>query len=311
MNQSAKLLLVDDEENFRFLLKAALKNIGFEVITAENGIEAIEMLDDVQPNLVLLDLNMPEPDGHEVCKRIKSMPEYMNLPIIILTSSDDLNDKLNSFEEGADDYITKDMDPLEMEKRIQAVLKRYLQNLDSNPLTRLPGNNIIQKAIQKRIENKGSFSVGYCDIDNFKAYNDKYGFVEGDRIILFCANVINDALKKNSNKEDFLGHIGGDDFVFLTTPDRSESICKAIVNRMENEIGQFYSDIDRANGYIISKDRKGTEQKFPLISISIANVSNEFKPIQSLAEVSKIASELKKAAKSKIGNSYVFDKRIH
>jgi diguanylate cyclase (GGDEF)-like protein len=310
MNQSAKLLLVDDEENFRFLLKAALKNIGFEVITAKNGIEAIEMLDDVQPNLVLLDLNMPEPDGHEVCKRIKSMPEYMNLPIIILTSSDDLNDKLNSFEEGADDYITKDMDPLEMEKRIQAVLKRYLQNLDSNPLTHLPGNNVIQKAIQKRIENKGSFSVGYCDIDNFKAYNDKYGFVEGDRIILFCANVINDALKKNGNKEDFLGHIGGDDFVFLTTHDRSESICKAIVKRMENEIGQFYSDIDRANGYIISKDRKGAEQKFPLVSISIANVSNEFKPIQSLAEVSKIASELKKAAKSKIGNSYVFDKRI-
>lgn len=310
MNQNAKLLLVDDEENFRFLLKAALKNIGFEVITAKNGIEAIEMLDEVQPNLVLLDLNMPEPDGHEVCKRIKSMPEYMNLPIIILTSSDDLNDKLNSFEEGADDYITKDMDPLEMEKRIQAVLKRYLQNLDSNPLTHLPGNNVIQKAIQKRIENKGSFSVGYCDIDNFKAYNDKYGFVEGDRIILFCANVINDALKKNGNKEDFLGHIGGDDFVFLTTPDCSESICRAIVNRMENEIGQFYSDIDRANGYIVSKDRKGTEQKFPLVSISIANVSNEFKPIQSLAEVSKIASELKKAAKSKIGNSYVFDKRI-
>lgn len=309
MSDTPCILLVDDEEEQRFMWEKTIARFGYEIHKAESGQQALDLLNDLQPDLVLLDLKMPGLDGHQTAIQIKNQPKYMNLPIIILTSSDDLNDKLNSFEEGADDYITKEMDSLEIGKRIQTVLRRYRQNLDSNPLTRLPGNNAIMNVIQKRIDETAPLAVCYCDLDNFKAYNDKYGFVEGDRIILFTAEVLQRAITEAGQADDFLGHIGGDDFVVLTTPDRAEQICQFIMLRLEESIGQFYSEEERQAGFILSVNRQGEKQKFPLISISIAIVSNQFRALGSLAEISRIAGELKKLAKKQAGNSYVFDKR--
>ncbi len=311
MTDDIKILLIDDEEEARFLIEAVLHELGYTVVCAADGPSGIRLLEKEQPHVVLLDLNMPEPDGHQVCMQIKRIPKYSNLPILILTSSSDLNDKLNSFQEGADDYITKDMDPQEMDQRIRAVMRRFRQNLDSNPLTHLPGNYVIQKAIQERIDGNTSFAVAYCDLDNFKAYNDKYGFVAGDEILLFIAEALRDAVRKYGADSDFVGHVGGDDFVFLSSHQDAPAICQAVITRIENEIGSFYDEADRAAGFIISKNRQGQKELFPLVSISIAVVSNHFKKIRSIAEVSKIASELKKLAKGKTGNSYVFDKRTN
>ncbi|MBD3223255.1 MAG: response regulator [Caldithrix sp.] len=309
MTHQVKLLLIDDEEDARYLLETALEGFGFDITTAADGIIGMHKLEEHAPDIVLLDLNMPDPDGHEVCKRIKADPRFMNLPIIILTSSDDLNDKLGSFEEGADEYITKEMDPKEMEKRIHAVLNRYRRSLDSNPLTRLPGNNAIQHILQKRIEASIPIAVGYCDLDNFKAYNDAYGFMKGDEIILFTANVIQKAVKHFGGEQDFIGHIGGDDFIFLTSPGVETTIAEAIIAAMDKGISQFYKKTDQQRGYIVATNRQGNKEKFPLISVSIAIVSNKVKRITSIAQVSKIAGELKKLAKQKTGNSYVYDKR--
>ena len=309
MMAKATIMLVDDEEEARFLWEATVRQFGYEVIPLSSGEEALRKLDAVRPDLMLLDLNMPGMDGHEVCQQIKQQPRFAQLPVLILTSSDDLNDKLYSFDEGADDYITKEMDPQEIEKRIETVLRRYRQNLDSNPLTHLPGNNIIQREIQKRIDENRQFSVAYCDLDNFKAYNDRYGFMEGDRVIRFCAEVMSEAIHEAGNQNDFLGHIGGDDFVFLTTPDKAEKLCRMIVKRMDAGIKRFYNSEDAERGYIVARSRQGVRQKFPLVGISIAVVSNANRPLRAPAEVSKIASELKKAAKQKEGSVYVFDQR--
>jgi diguanylate cyclase (GGDEF)-like protein len=309
-HKGIRILLVDDSADDRFLWKENLVLFGFEVIDVESGKEVISSIDQVAPDLLLLDINMPVMNGHEVCAYLRNIPKYANLPIIMLTSSDDLTDKISSFDEGADEYITKEMDRQEIEKRIVTVIRRYRQNLDSNPLTYLPGNNVIQVEIQKRINNGDFFSVGYCDLDNFKAYNDIYGFVQGDNIIRFCAEILQRSLKAHGNPGDFLGHIGGDDFIFVTSPDKCLSICRDVITQMETGIGNFYSPEDRGNGFIISTDRQGREQKYPLVTISIAIVSNETRSIQSLAEVSEISSEVKKMAKKLPGNSYAFDKRL-
>ena len=310
MQIRTKILLVDDNEEDRFLWEQTFLQFGFEIYTAGGGREAIATIDQINPDVLLLDLNMPEMNGHEVCRHLRLMPKYANLPIIILTSSDDIRDKVDSFDEGADEYITKEMDRQEIEKRLTSIIRRYRQNLDSNPLTHLPGNNVIQHEIQRRISANETFAACYCDLDNFKAYNDAYGFVEGDQIIRFCAETIKKSLKLYGNNNDFLGHIGGDDFIFLSTPDKAETICNHIFSLMDKGISGFYTEEDRNRGFIISKNRQGEEQQFPLISISIAVVSNDLRPISSLAEVSKIASELKKVAKNKLGNSYAFDQRI-
>ena len=309
MMSKTTIMLVDDEEEARFLWEATVRQFGYDVIPLASGEEALQKLDTLRPDLLLLDLNMPGMDGHEVCRQIKRQPRFAQLPVLILTSSDDLNDKLYSFDEGADDYITKEMDPQEIEKRIETVLRRYHQNLDSNPLTHLPGNNVIQREIQKRIDEGRKFSVAYCDLDNFKAYNDRYGFMEGDRVIRFCADILTEAVHEAGNRDDFIGHIGGDDFVFLTTPDKAEELCRRMVEKMDQGIVRFYNSEDAERGYIVAQSRQGERQKFPLVGISIAVVSNAHRPLRAPAEVSKIASELKKAAKQKEGSVYVFDQR--
>ncbi len=307
--ENIKILIVDDEDDQLALFEAIISSFGYEVFLAQSADEALDKIPIIKPNLVLMDKKMPGTDGIELCSMIKNMPKYVNLPVIMLTSSDALNDKLESFDEGVDDYIIKDMDHQEINIRIQAVLRRYKQNLDSNPLTYLPGNNIIHKTIQRLIDSDVHFSIVYADLDNFKAYNDQYGFAKGDEMILFVAEQIENTIHEHGNFEDFLGHVGGDDFIFITTPDKVTNICKSILWKMENKISSLYSDEDQKRGFIISKDRQDIVRKFSFVSLSLAIISNEDRKLYSIAEISKISGELKKLAKSKPGNSYVFDKR--
>ncbi len=310
MPERFKILLVDDSETDRFLWQEIISGFGYEVAAVNGGRAALEFVKTEKPDLILLDLKMPEISGLDVSRYLRTQPRYQNIPIIMLTSSDDLGDKLKGFENGVDDYVTKEMDLLEIEKRIQAVLQRYRQSMDSNPLTHLPGNNTIQSEIARRLQAFKPLAVAYCDLDHFKAFNDAYGFLEGDRVIRLTAKILQETVDALGNPEDFVGHIGGDDFIFLTTPDRVELLCRTILDRFGREVNQMFTAEDVQRGYFEAKNRQGKWEKFPLVAMSIAVVSNQKRPLQSLAEVSRIASELKKLAKSKPGNVFVVDQRV-
>ncbi len=305
-----EILIVDNDENDRFLWSAIVESFGHRVFTVESGQKALQFLQEHLPDLILLDLKMPGMSGIEVSNHLRTQPRYRNIPIIMLTSSDDLGDKLKSFEQGIDDYITKEMDHQEIEMRIEAVLNRYQKGLDTNPLTHLPGNNAIQHELQQRIERGLPFAVGYCDLDHFKAFNDVFGFLEGDRVIQFCAKILEQAVLQKGNPDDFVGHIGGDDFLFLTTPEKIEGICQQVLQQFATGIPRFYDDETLQKGYFEAPDRQGNKRQYPIMTMSIAVVTNQKRPITSLAEVSRIASEVKKKAKSKAGNVYVVDQRL-
>jgi diguanylate cyclase (GGDEF)-like protein len=309
MQEQYTLLLIDDEAQFRFMTKLGLEANGFKVLEAADGNEGLKILSKQRPDLVLLDLNMPDPDGHKVCDIIKNDESLRQLPVIILTTSEDLSDKLRRLEGGADDYITKTIDPKERAARIRAVIRRNLQNLDSNPLTHLPGNNKILEMINKRMHSEELFAVAYTDLDNFKAYNDKYGFKKGDEVILFTANVLNQAVKSRGTKKDLVGHIGGDDFVIISTPEAMGKIGEEIIRLLDGGIRRFYSKVDQEQGFVITKDRQGVAQKFPLVSISIAVVNNLRHTFTNIGEIVKIVTELKKFAKQKEGSILAIDKR--
>jgi diguanylate cyclase (GGDEF)-like protein len=248
---------------------------------------------------------MPQPDGHQVCDMIKNDVNLRKIPVIILTSSDDISDKLQGLDGGADDYITKYVDRRELEARIKSVVRRQRQNLDSNPLTHLPGNSVIQNLLMQKVDEKSKFSVAYTDLDNFKAFNDKYGFQRGDDVILFTARV----LKESCDNDDFVGHIGGDDFVIITAPQRINKITEKVVNKLDSGIIDFYDADDREKGYVETKNRQGDLQKFPFVSISIAVTTNVHRDFANIGEIVKVVTELKKFAKQKEGSSVVFDKR--
>ena len=189
------------------------------------------------------------------------------------------------------------------------ILRRTERDLEANPLTKLPGNVSILNELSKRIEAGSLFAVCYIDINKFKVYNDKYGFERGDEVIRQTARILIQARREAGTPENFIGHIGGDDFVIISTPEVVDKICKRIIGEFEKSVPAFYNAADLQKGYVISVDRKGVEQKFPLLSISIGVVTNETRKIDHVAQVGEIGAELKSYAKSLEKSSYVKDKR--
>jgi len=307
--QKAKILIVDDDPDILDILKITLDEENYDVIQASNGEDAVKLIQEKSPNLVILDYNMPRMNGKEVCQKVKQDFLLQHLPIVMLTGKGEIVDKVHGIDAGADDYIVKPFEPQELLARIRMILRRTQRDLEANPLSRLPGNIAILDEIRKCIDKKTLFAVGYLDIDNFKSFNDKYGFKRGDEIIKETARILIKNILEKGNPDDFIGHIGGDDFVFISTPDKIDEICNTIIQDFDKTIPNFYEEKDRKNGYIIAKDRQGKTQKFPFVSVSIGVVSNESRKISHVVEIGEIGAELKEHAKTLNKSNYVKDKR--
>lgn len=304
-----KILVVDDDPDIRDVIKLSLAEENYEVLEAENGEEALKHIQTKKPDLVLADYQMPILNGRELCSLVKKDLLLRHLPIIMVTGKGEIHDKIGGIDAGADDYIVKPFDPKELLAHIKMILRRTQIDLEANPLTRLPGNVSILSELSKRLESKKLFAVCYVDLDKFKAYNDTYGFEHGDEVIRETARVLIRATQEAGNPDDFIGHIGGDDFVVVTTTDKSDEVCKKIIDEFEKIVPYLYNETDRKRGYLQGHDRQGKEQKIPLISVSIGVVSNEFRAIEHVAQIGEIGAELKSYAKSLERSNYVKDKR--
>ncbi len=308
--EKEKILIVDDEPDILDVLKLTLQEENYQVIEAKDGVEALEIVKKKGPHLIILDFKMPRMNGDEVCEILKKDILLRHLPIIMLTSKREISDKVKGIDAGADDYMVKPFEPAELLARVKMILRRTASDLDANPLTRLPGNVSIINEIQGRIDKKEPFAVGYLDLDKFKTFNDEYGFERGDEVIRETARLIIRNTQELGNKNDFIVHIGGDDFVLITTPDKCDTICLKIIKDFDALAPNFYSEEDRSKGYIIGKDRQNKVYKAPLLSISIGVVTNEQTKLVHVAQVAQIGAEVKSYAKSmQKGSHYIKDKR--
>lgn len=290
-----KLLLVDDDPHLLRMLEFALKSKGYEVITARDGDEALDRYRETRPDLVVLDVMLPKRDGMQVCREMRQIGR--RVPILLLTALDDSPHKVEGFDVGADDYITKPFDLQELLARIHAHLRRASEEHALNPLSGLPANGPIQARIESVIRGRFRAAVLYADLDHFKSYNDVYGFSAGDRVILYTASVLQDVLRQYGNEHDFIGHLGGDDFVLLTTPDKMETIAHAVIERFESGISAYYLPEDIDKGGITTPDRQGHLRRFPIMTISLAAVVMEPGAFDSILAVAEVAAEMKRVAK--------------
>lgn len=307
MQQGQKILLADDSEAIRFLVSEVLTKAGFIVIQAQDGQEAIEKTYKENPDLLILDYEMPYKTGFEVVKEIRSRTGYLHVPIIIFTAVTDKSTKLEGLNLDIDEYLNKPADEDEIVARVKLLLKRSQQKMGSNPLTNLPGNPSIQNKLESAINAGKPFAVLYCDLNNFKAFNDKYGFEAGDRVLKNQANII---VKAAENvPESFVGHIGGDDFIVVCPFDYAETIAKRVIEQTDKTTPSFYNEEDRKNGYMLSENRKGEPEKFPLLAIGIGIVHNQGKPLTSIAQISERGTHLKSLAKQHTGSAYEKDPR--
>lgn len=304
-----KILIVDDEPDILDILKLTLSEEDYEIIEAQDGETTLKLVRTKAPDLVILDYKIPPPDGREVCRQIKKDLLLQHLPIIMLTAKGDIIDKVEGLNAGADDYIVKPFEPKELLARIRMILRRTERDLEANPLTRLPGNISILNELSNRLEKNELFAVCYLDLDKFKAYNDKYGFEHGDEVIREAARILIKVREEIGSPNDFIGHIGGDDFVYITTPDVVDRICNKIITDFDRVVPSFYNEEDRKKEFIVAKDRKGKETEIPFLSVSIGVVTNLHRKISHLAEIGEIGAELKTYAKQKEGSHYIKDKR--
>ena len=305
--ERAKILLADDSAAIRNLVSEILTDAGFTVITAEDGQDALDKIYKQNPDLLILDYEMPHKTGFEVVQDVRSHPGYLHTPNIIFTAVTDKDTKLQGLGLDIDDYLTKPTDADEVVARVKLLLKRNKQKMDSNPLTRLPGNPSIQARVEQEIQSGRKFAVLYCDLNNFKSYNDKYGFAAGDQVLLATSRLLIDAAQEDPTA--FVGHIGGDDFIIVCGLEHAENIAQKIVSEMSRLAPSFYNEQDREQGFMLSTNRKGETEKFALLSIGIGIVHNSLKPLTSFAQVSGIGAELKCLAKQHEGSYYTLDRR--
>ncbi|MFZ5801397.1 MAG: GGDEF domain-containing response regulator [Candidatus Omnitrophota bacterium] len=308
MVKKERILIVDDDPDILDVLSLTLSE-QYDVIQAHDGEEGLRYARTKSPGIVILDYKMPKLSGPQVCQELKKDILLQHIPVILLTGKSETTDKVTGINAGADDYIVKPFDPQELLARIRMILRRSQRDLDANPLTRLPGNVSIINELQMRLDSKQQFAVAYLDLDKFKSYNDKYGFEHGDEMIQETARIIIRAIKELGNGDDFIGHIGGDDFVFVTTPDRVDAVCQKIIQDFEAKAPTFYSEDERKRGYIAGTDRQGNIAKFPIVSVSIGVAANETRQFSHVAQINEICAELKEHAKKLERSNFIKDKR--
>ena len=306
-----KILVIDDSELIQRLIADILGEEGYEVYSAYSGEEGLEKVARIKPDLIILDIVMSGLTGLEVCRILRADVSNNLTPIIMLTAQVSEDDKLIGLELGADDYIMKPFNNRELISRVRNTLVRIERNRYANPLTGMCGNIEVQSELTYRLANNFEIAVIYCDLDNFKAFNDVYGFPKGDTAIRLTADVIRDAVQNVGNRDDFIGHIGGDDFIIITSWDKYEGICKMIIEDFDNKIVSLYNENDKKNGYIITKNRLGKVRTYPIMTISLAVVTNENNEYINPLEIGEAAAEVEKYVKTFTGSKYLKDRRVH
>jgi PleD family two-component response regulator len=304
-----RILVAEDELNLRQVLSLQLQGAGYDVVEAENGQVALDKAQALVPDLVLLDVMMPQMDGHEVCRRLRESFTTRHIPIIMLTAAGEEEARLTGLEGGANDYIIKPWVKRELELRIKNALDWSLQQRSASPLTGLPGNQSLTLEIKKRVESKTPFAMLQIDIDFFKSFNDHYGYTRGDVAIQALARNITEAAQKHGGGADFVGHIGGDDFVMLTETDRAELVGEEIIAAFNLAVRDLYDPEDRDRGHVEVLNRRKVRERFPLMSLTISMVSTDRTPISHLAELIDVAQELKTHGKGIPGSVLVGERR--
>lgn len=307
--EAKKILIIEDDKDIRNVVKDFLHEQGYTVLIAEDGSSGLQKAASENPSLVLLDVGLPDMSGYEVCRRIRSIASLRYTPVIMLTARTSEQAEINGFKAGADDYVAKPFKPGQLLARIQTAIGRNLRELGANPLTLLPGNVTIHQEIQNRIEINKKFAVLYFDLNNFKAFNDRYGFVRGDKAIKLTANILTSCLRNWGGKDHFLGHVGGDDFVAIASTHDVDPLCETLIRQFDELIPRIYDDEDREKGKIPAVDRKGHTIEVPLMGLAIAVVTNRQKAFQHPGEIALIAGDLKKWLKAKNKSAFVVDRR--
>ena len=299
-------IIDDDETSIEIFRELFRDDPDYKFISVKT--EQIDIALKNIPSLIVINEDAIDRNVIELCRRIRKDEDNTITPVIVVSSNGSRSHRMKILNESVEYFIKKPVDEGYLYYTVKNLNRLLKTNRTVSPLTGLPGNVQIHSELKKRMLNEEEFSVMYLDLDNFKSYNDVYGFLKGDKIIQFTANVITEEIHANG-ETGFVGHVGGDDFIAIVPYTQVENLCQRIIARFEREINSFFSEEDAEKGYIEIENRRGIVEKFPLTSISIAVVVVDKNRFANILEIGDVAAQVKHAVKGVMGNSYMINRR--
>jgi DNA-binding response OmpR family regulator len=282
VSDSKKILIIEDDTDLAEMLSAYFRVQGFKVATAGWGEDAVQMAAEENPDIVVLDIRLPDIDGYEVCRRLRQNRVTRHIPVVFLTEKRERDDKLSGLELGAVDYITKPFDIQELRLRVRNVLRRFGLHTLVNPVTGLPEGHLVQEQLQEMLK-KTEWSLIFTGLRGLNRFRDRYGFVAADDVIRAVSLMLNNALQESGAETDFVGHIDGAEFVIITSPDRSGRLIDNCLSRLQPSIQYFYPAIDRAQ-----LDQLPHSER---LTVQVTTLSSQDGVFQSVAELRTALSQ--------------------
>jgi len=289
----ARLLVVEDDVDIGNMLKIYFSGMDFDVDVAVRGSEALEKTKQVLPHLIVLDIMLPDIDGYEVCRNLRTNLRTSHIPVIFLTQKDERSDKLQGLELGADDYITKPFDIEELKLRVQGAINRAKRESLTDPRSGLPAASLIENQLRNIIR-QGGWALLDMKINHFEGFKDVYGFVAGDDVLRFTAMLIGEVVDEVGNNTDFIGHAGGDNFIVITTEEKAEGLRSRLKERFDQEVQTHYNFIDRQQGFVQAPASDGATVKVPFMTMSIGIVSPSAHSFADIREITELAAEARR-----------------
>ncbi len=287
-----RLLVVEDDADIQNMLKIYFGGLDFEVDTASRGADALEKTRSVLPHLIVLDIMLPDIDGYEVCRTLRTNTRTSHIPVIFLTQKDERSDKLQGLELGADDYITKPFDIEELKLRVTGAIRRSERESLTDPRSGLPAGRLIEEQLRRIIRETGWALLDFR-INHFDAFRDVYGFVAGDDVMRFTAMLLNEVVDELGTPSDFIGHAGGDNFIVITAEASANAIRDRMKQRFAEEVQSHYNFLDRQQGFI-QVPRDGTSVQTPFMTLAVGVVSPSRQSFADIREITELAAEARR-----------------
>ena len=300
-----RALVVDDEQDLGEMVRLALTQRGYTVDVAVNGTQALEQLQATLPDVILLDRHMPDMDGLDLLLKVRSNPFLAQIPVMVLTAGAQSADKMAAYDAGADDFLHKPFDLDELVAKCNALIRLARRNLERNPTSNLPGADAIEDAISTRLNDGEAMAVCHADLDHFKSFADSHGFERANEVILMTSRVLTGISMLEGDGSEFVGHLGGDDFVLVLPDARFRRVCTRILEEFDHKRGRFHTVEELQQGYYVARDRRGRVGQYPLLSLSIAAVTSARSQFATPAAAGELLVEKKMRAKRIRGSAFV------
>lgn len=289
----ARILIVEDDFDISNMLRIYFGGQGYDVEVAPRGEEALEKTRSGLPQLIVLDIMLPDIDGYEVCRRLRTNTRTSHIPIIFLTQKDERSDKLQGLELGADDYITKPFDIEELKLRVQNAISRAERENLTDPRSGLPAGRLIEEQLRNIIRQE-NWSFLDVRVNHFEAFREVYGFVAADDVLRFTTMLLGEVVDSLGSPEDFIGHPGGDNFIIITSEEAGAKIQSELKKRFTEQVLSHYNFMDREQGFISTSNDGGEQSETPLMTMSAGFVSTANHDFSDIREITEMASEARR-----------------